>query len=201
MNFSINKETCEKNGLSMGTALYMASVYFNSAITKTNFIDLCKKGLIEYDGFTVSNVPINPRLSIAGIELMETIFLNSEFPPKESKEDRFILLADALRELYPKGKKEGTAYMWRDSTSVISKRLKAFTKKYGDFTDEQILEATKRYVNSFNGDHRYMQLLKYFISKQSVIDGSIEDSSQLLSYIQNEDATSMNEEDWMTTLR
>ena len=91
--------------------------------------------------------------------------------------------------------------MWRDSVPLITKRLKAFIKKYGDnYTDKEIIEATKKYVESFNGDYRYMQLLKYFILKRvNTQDGEIEDTSQLLSYLSNtgEDLT----DDWNTSLK
>ena len=112
--------------------------------------------------------------------------------------DRYEILAAKLIELYPKGKKEGTSYMWRDSKSIIAKRLRALVKRYNvSFTDEQAINATKRYVESFNGNYKYMQLLKYFISKKTAIDGSIEETSQLLSYIENEGQEDANN-DWTT---
>ena len=132
--------------------------------------------------------------------LLKDIFLESE-TIVISKADRFELLAAQLRELYPKGKKEGTSYMWRDSNSLITKRLRSLVAKYGDcFTDEQAIEATRKYVESFNGSYKYMQLLKYFIIKKTTIDGEIEESSQLLSYIENEGQIDSNN-DWTAELR
>ena len=115
--------------------------------------------------------------------------------------DRYELLAAQLREIFPKGRKEGTSYMWRDSNSIIAKKLKALVSKYGEcFTDEQAINATRKYVESFNGNYRYMQLLKYFISKKVVNDGEVEETSQLLSYIENEGQSDYNNE-WTAELK
>ena len=106
--------------------------------------------------------------------------------------------------MYPNGKKGGTQYYWRDSTNVIAKKLKAVIKKYGDcFTDEQAIDATKRYVASFNGNYQFMQLLKYFICKNVVKGGEVEEQSQLLSYIENagQSDNAQQEIDWETELR
>ena len=43
--------------------------------------------------------------------------------------------------------------------------------------------ATKKYVDSFKGDYRYMQLLKYFILKKNT--NTLEENSQFLSYLEN----------------
>lgn len=134
-----------------------------------------------------------------------------------SKNDRstpskFISLADKLRQLYPEGKKPGLQEYWRDSTNVIAERLKKFFEKYGEHTDEEIIEATKQYVAHFNGNYRYMKLLKYFIWKQVVkggelvegrMVGEVEKESELLSYIQNlrETPQPSFSADWDITLK
>ncbi|MCF0131132.1 MAG: hypothetical protein HUJ71_05365, partial [Pseudobutyrivibrio sp.] len=96
----------------------------------------------------------------------------------------------------PDGKKPGTNYLWRDSKAVITKRLKTLVKRYGvEFTNEEAIEATKKYIASFNGNYQYMQLLKYFIYRLIP-----DESSQLLSYIENADSIENNNDDWMTNL-
>ena len=133
--------------------------------------------------------------------MFEGIILDGEYK-KNKKEDRFNILADKLRELYPEGRKEGTNYYWRDSTKIIARKLKALDKKYGiDFTDEQAINATKRYIDSFNGNYTYMQLLKYFIMKNVLKDGELEETSQLLSYIENEDQVNNTNTDWSVQLK
>ena len=132
--------------------------------------------------------------------LLKDIFLESD-DIVIKRADRYELLAAQLREIFPKGRKEGTSYMWRDSNSIIAKKLKSLVSKYGEcFTDEQAINATRKYVESFNGNYRYMQLLKYFISKKVVNDGEVEETSQLLSYIENEGQSDYNNE-WTAELK
>ena len=144
----------------------------------------------------------NPiEISRNGAEMFEGIILDGEYK-KNKKENRFNILADKLRELYPEGRKEGTNYYWRDSTKIIARRLKALDKKYGiDFTDEQAINATKRYIDSFNGNYTYMQLLKYVIMKSVLKDGELEETSQLLSYIENENQVNNTNTDWSVQLK
>lgn len=167
---------------------------------KTN-VEATVKSLLDKD-IGVAD-PKNPcRLFFREKEdnLLKDIFLESNALVIQTA-DRYELLAAQLREIFPKGRKEGTSYMWRDSNSMIAKRLKALVSKYGDcFTDEQAINATKKYVESFNGNYKFMQLLKYFISKKVVNGGEVEENSQLLSYIENEGQSEYNNE-WTAELR
>jgi len=205
---SISIETCNTTGIPLDCIFSMAALYFRKEITEFTFRDMCSKGLVVYDSIDMFNKPINLRLTEKGTEAIESVFLNSEYGDSTpNHRNRFDILADKLKELYPGGKKPGTAYMWRDSTSVISKKLKAFFKKYEDsyiaktgesFSDEVIIEATQKYVNSFNEEYQYMQLLKYFINKRNP-EG--DDISQLLSYIENKDDIDVLNDDWRNSIR
>lgn len=191
---------CEKSKVPVDTALYVASLYLGKLITASTFQDVCARGLVEFDGFDLKRQPINARLTPSGVELIESIFLNSEFGVPGSDEDRYDKLAKKMQELFPEGKKPGTKLMWRDSQAIIAKKLKAVVKKYGaKFTDEQALEATKRYVESFNGDYQFMQVLKYFISKRNQLTG--EETSQFLSYLENAGQEDVNNDSWRDSVR
>ena len=78
---------------------------------------------------------------------------------------------------------------------------KRFFKKYvNDFTNEQIIQTTEKYVEGFNGSYQYMRLLKYFIFKEKVgANGEIEGDSELISYIENTDDEDLRNE-WTSTL-
>lgn len=94
-------------------------------------------------------------------------------------------LALSLKEIYPKGKKDNK-YYWAEGVALIEKRLRLFYRKYGnDFTEEEIIQATKSYVESFRGDTKYMKLLKYFIFKEEVKDGMVESSSDLYTILES----------------
>ena len=120
-----------------------------------------------------------------------------------SNGESFEEIADAMREVYPSGRKSGTNYMWRDSTAVIAQRLKSLVKKYKvSFTKEEAVDATKRYIAGYNGNYTYMQILKYFISKQKPIEGApAEQNSQFLSYLENKEGdTIIASPDWTQNL-
>lgn len=200
MKLCFDAKECEKEKVPVDTALYIASLYLGKLITNSTFQDVCSRGLIEFDGFDLKRQPINARLTPSGVELIESIFLNSEFAVPNSDEDRYDKLAKKMQELFPEGKKPGTKLMWRDSQAIIAKKLKAVVKKYGaKFTDEQALEATKKYVESFNGDYQFMQVLKYFISKRNQITG--EETSQFLSYLENAGQEDANNDSWRDSVR
>lgn len=115
-----------------------------------------------------------------------------------NKDEEFNALADKMRDLYPEGKKPGSTYYWRDSVPVISRKLKTLVAKFGvQLTEEKVLSATRRYIESFNGNYTYMQLLKYFILKTDKVTGDIR--SELLSYMENEGQED-NNEDWTSSL-
>lgn len=200
MKLCFDVHECEKSKVPVDTALYIASLYLDKLITSSTFQDVCARGLIEFDGFDLKREPINARLTQTGIDLIESIFLNSEFQLPNSEEDRFDKLAKKMQEIFPEGRKPGTKLMWRDSQPIIAKRLKAIVKKYkAVFTDKQAIEATKKYVESFNGDYQFMQVLKYFISKRNPITG--EEASQFLSYIENMGHEDVNNDNWMNSVR
>jgi hypothetical protein len=190
--FVFDLDVMEKLDIPIDQFFLLCSMYFNNKVTSGTYQNAKIKDYYDITPILDSNGnKINTSFTINenGINMVESVFVNSEIQDKtkESK-DRFEVLADKLRELYPKGKKPGTSYQWRDSTAIIAKKLKTVVKLYKtSFTDEEAVNATKRYIESFNGNYTYMQLLKYFISKKVIIDGSIEENSQLLSWIQNKE--------------
>ena len=180
MKLTIDSEVCEKNGLTLNEFLVL---YLTSSKVDINkeIESLVNKGVASRDLFSEGNLIFGSKDK----DLVTKIIVDSD---KEVQDNTLRLkeLAKALQELYPQGKKEGTQYYWRDSTNVIEKKLKSLVKKYGNcFTNEQAIAATKKYVDSFNGNYHFMQLLKYFISKNVVKGGEVEEQSQLLSYIEN----------------
>lgn len=115
-------------------------------------------------------------------------FVNKVLTESQIHEDRRNLteLAQSLKEIYPKGKKGDTGVPWADGVALIEKRLKLFFKKYGEYPFEDIIKATKKYVESFNGDYKFMRTLRYFIWKEERgAAGDIESSSDLLTYLED----------------
>ena len=197
MKYIIDTNICREKDLSVGATLYLLSLYLNIPITQNIIKEAWHKGYICCHKSDKEGNILEVSLEKKGFDIIDDILGESI---NTSHQDRYECLAEKLIELYPKGKKPGTAYMWRDSKNIIAKRLKSLVNRYNvSFTDEQAINATKKYVESFNGNYQYMQLLKYFISKRVPIDGSIEEASQLLSYIENEGQDNINQ-NWTTNL-
>lgn len=189
---SINKDVLEKNNLSMDEFLVLLLTYNKANIQEVKQ-SLVEKGLADFSVFDEDLV-----ISSTTKDLITSITIDSDVKVI-SKDKEFKELADKLKELFPKGKKAGTTYMWRDSTAVIARKLKTLVVKYDyQFTEEQAIKATKAYVESFNGDYTYMQLLKYFILK-SLPDGEIK--SDFMSYIENEGQEDELSDNWLNEMR
>ena len=188
----INGIAVLEQGLSIKESLVLLHIIYGSDIGNT-LQSLYDKGLITSPDYEKG---IN--FKEIGNEVVKDISKETV----EAKDSRFVKLAEKMKEIYPAGRKEGTSYMWRGNTNEIVKKLKALNDKYAfEFTDEQALTATKEYVESFNGDYRFMQLLKYFILK--VVrdgDGNVEIKSELMTRIENAGQEEAERQDWMTTL-
>lgn len=186
MIYCFNPDVCRKENVRLKTFLFALSLYLDEYIGPNVFEEMCVKGFIEYDGFDLMGQPVNPKLTQSGVNMVESILLNSEFD--SSKQDKgsmdFDAIAFAMQQVFPEGKKPTTSYMWRGNVPMVSKKLKAIVKKYGvKFTKEEAVDAAKRYVESFDSDRTFMQVLEYFISKRDSKTG--EERSQFLSYLEN----------------
>ena len=198
MTISLNKEACSSNGITLGEALLMLAIA-NKADLKEAEQALIKKGYITADRDDLFQ-QIGWRLTNKGTEIIDSVVLDSD--KHQEPKDRLNPLATKLKEIFPKGKKDGTNYYWAEGVALIVRRLKLFFKKYGnDFTDEQIIQATEKYVQGFNGNYQYMRLLKYFIFKEKVgVGGEVEGDSELISYIENAGQEENLRNDWTSSI-
>lgn len=194
MNISISEEVLSKWDLSIQEFLFLLFSVKEGDINEC-VSSLIQKGWVDKNLFDPTKVVISNNRK----EDIATILVDSE---KVETKLEFEDLADKLREIFPKGKKPGTTYMWRDTTAVIAKKLKILVTKYNcKFTEEQAIKATQAYVNSFGGNYKYMQLLKYFILKTPTnASGDVELRSDFMSYIDNEGHEEQLREDWMSTM-
>lgn len=191
MNITVNEKVLKKYNLTLEEflVLYLCSkeIDIEATIQHLIDIDIVNRDLYNNVSAVVSN---NTK------ELIASIIVDSD-KSTIGKDEEFASLASKMRELYPSGKKPGTTYYWQDSIPIISKKLKTLVAKFGvKLTEEEVLEATQRYVDSFNGDYKYMQLLRYFILKTNKDTG--ETRSELLSYMENKDEDTR--EDWTSSI-
>ena len=112
-------------------------------------------------------------------------------------DEKFISLAKQLREMFPKGVRPGCSKHWRSSSIVVAKKLQKLNVEYGiSFTNEEALDATKRYVDSFKGEYSYMECLEYFILRQLPSF-----KSNFIEFLENPDAGEEDSDDFMIQLR
>lgn len=126
----------------------------------------------------------------------------------EKSDEELLELAKQMRELYPQGKMKNrygqpTPYYYRCNNSEVVKKLKKFFTIFGNYSNEEILDATKRYVASFRGNYANMRLIKYFILKDDVKlsedgTGHVEQISDLATFLENRESEEevVNNDDW-----
>lgn len=195
MRITIDQSILDKHGLSMGEFLVL---YLNKlgADIKVCSDSLVSKGLAGRDLFSEGSLVLSDNTK----ELVSSILIDSD-SRVVSKDEEYTELANTLRELYPAGRKEGTTYAWRGTVQEIAKKLKTLVVKYGyTYTKEQAIEATKTYVESFNGNYTKMRLLKYFLLKaEKDADGNVDVISDFMNLIENE--TDVVTDNWQDSVR
>lgn len=199
MTICLSKEGCQRNNITLAEALLLLAISNNADL------DVAQKELIKKGYITASRndsfQQVGWRITTKGASVIDSVIVDSD--RNQKPEDNLTALAAKLKEVFPKGKKDGTNYYWADGVALIVRRLKLFFKKYGDgYTNEQIVQAAEKYVQGFNGNYQYMKLLKYFIFKEKVgANGEVEGESDLISYIENAGQEETLRNDWTTTLR
>ena len=195
----LNKKATQQNGITIDEALLMLVIHNKANLEKAEEA-LIQKGLITAERNDLFQ-QVGWRLTNKGTEVLDSVIMDSD--KEQEPQDRLIQLAARLKDIFPKGKKDGTNYYWTEGVALIIRRLKLFFKKYGNkFTDEQIIQAAEKYVQGFNGNYQYMRLLKYFIFKEKVgANGEVEGDSELINYIENAGQEENLRNDWATTLR
>lgn len=193
MRYTIDDTILSKHNLTEEEFIALI-ISFKDLDIKRGNDNLIAKGIADRNVYDNSKIVLSNNTR----NLVSSIIIDSD---KETinKEEEFLDIAESLRELYPKGKKPGTTYMWKDSNTIIAQKLKTLVVKFGyKFTKEQAIDATKRYIDSFKGDYRYMQLLKYFILKTDRSIGEVR--SDFMSYIENAGQEEVDS-NWLSEIR
>ena len=196
MKLTIDQTILNKNNLTLEEflVLFLSAREVDIGVISQSLV---AKGLADKDLFSSGKLVISDKVK----DLVSTIPIESDKNVID-KDSEFTELATELREIYPAGRKDGTTYMWRGTTAEVAKKLKTLVVKYGyTINKEDVLKATKEYVNSFNGNYRYMQLLKYFILKSvKDADGNVDIKSELMSLIENSDQIDAQRDDWVSNM-
>lgn len=198
MKIILSRKGLLKNSTSLGEVLLLLA-YYNKEDLQEAHSSLLKKGYIDAIYNTISP-GYKWRVTEKGKEKIDSVIIDSE--EFEKTDEEIMELAGNLKEIFPVGRKEGTSKYWAEGKALIAKRLKAFYKKYGSsYTDEQIVAATKKYVESFNGNYQFMKTLKYFIFKDQDVAGERDYTSDLLTFIENIEHDEVHRDNWNTELK
>lgn len=197
MTISINDEVCEKYSLNT-TELFALLLIKSCDNLSSLFESLESKKIIVKDVF--GGYMVTQRWD----DVASSILLDSD--KNRQSPERIEQLAIKLMEIFPKEKKAGTCHYFRGNKKDNILRLKKFFKLYGKYTDEQILNAARNYVASFNGNYSYMRILKYFIWKDDVkmdTEGKryVDEVSDLANWIENDSCENNANSDWTVTLK
>lgn len=160
MKITIDTDILKKEGIDLDgfLMLLMAFLDFNykKTLLKLRVSHLVAPDVFEMGKFTLSD---NTRKQVSRI-------LVSSSPKVMSSGIHFYDLAKKMRDLFPDGCKEGTSYPWKSDVDDVAFNLMLLFCKYDfNFTEQEALDATKKYLDCFKESKKYMQLLKYFILK------------------------------------
>lgn len=201
MQLSIDERQCSKYHLSPQQLLVALAVRSTEDF-KALWKDLLQREVIvKHDGQWMITQRWNDRV--------DDILMEST--GKTESEDRLTELAKKMRKEYPDGKIPGTSYYYRCNVGEVASKLKRFFLKYGNYSDDEIIAATKRFVKDKKGDV-YFPLLKYFIWKQKTVRdewgvGHVEEVSTLATYLENsqqegeKEGKATNDDSWLFSSR
>lgn len=197
MKITLDEKTCLKNKLTLQEALIATAVSMGNY--KSVFDNMINRHVLGIMGQSVDS------------KWKDTIknLIDAE-------DERFEALATKVQECFPKQKMmytNGTAspFYFRCNKTEIKNKLKKFLTIYGEVADEDIIDATKRYVASYvPKGYRGMRLAKYFIMKDDrklMADDEVhvEEISDLATFLENktEDTPSdiVDGDDWLMNSR
>lgn len=207
----LNKEACQSSGVSLGEALLLLAIHNEVDLAKAEDL-LVQKGFITATRDELFKVT-GWRITRTGSQILEDVLHESSKSMTKTKAERkkeyagFLALAERLKAVFPEGKKRGTTQQWSEGPILIAKRLDKFFEKYGKdkdgnrWTDDQIVDAAERYVQSFNGEYQFMRVLKYFLWKEDTRNGVAEPSSDLYNYLTNIDQQDEDNDNWRDSVR
>ena len=196
MKITLDETVCLKHKITLEETILALAVKLCKGDALSKLAE--KKVLINQD----NNFAITPFWS----DKLDEIIVESSGGVDE--EQRLVNLAKKMRECFPEGRMPGTPYYYRCNNREIVLKLKKFFLQYGKHSDEELIDACKRFVASFNGNYKYLPLLKYFIFKfkdemdEQGLRHRVE-HSPLADYLENkeEDIDYNSSDDWLVTSR
>ena len=196
MKLIVDDKVCSKYKMTLPEVLLVLVARENETLPSI-FSNMVKRGMLRKEG---EDYYVNAQWN----DIVDKVLYDSS--GGMDNEERLLELAKKVREVFPKGKQyPGSPYYFRCNNREVMLQLKRFFNVYGNFPDDEVVDAARRYVASFNGNYEKMRLVKYFIMKDVVNPATnhIDRISELASFLENkEDNMSYNNDDsWTGSLR
>ena len=148
-------------------------------------------------------------------DILDEVICDSENKGIDLSDERLLALAKKVQECFPIMKMryasgQDSPFYFRCNKTEIKNKLKKFLTIYGDVADEDIIDATKRYVATYaSKGYLGMRLAKYFILKDDRKLGAdeevhVEQLSDLATFLENkgsEEEEATNDDDWLISSR
>ena len=150
-------------------------------------------------------------------DVVDEILCDSANNGMDLSDERLLALAKRVQECFPVMKMRNaygqeTPFYYRCNKTEIKNKLKKFLTVYGDVPDDDIVDATKRYVATYaSKGYVGMRLAKYFIIKEdrklhADEEIHVEEISDLATFLENktdeeETADIVNGDDWLVNSR
>ena len=206
MKIVIDEKVCTKHKMTVPEVLMALALRCCEENTIENMLNR-EILVVKEEGLFEDAYKVTQRWS----DVLDEILADSSGTVEKSDEE-LLELAKQMRELYPQGKMKDrygrmTPYYYRCNNSEVVKKLKKFFTIFGDISNEDILDATKRYVASFQGNYTGMRLIKYFILKDDVKPsedgtGHVEQISDLATFLENKESEEeeVNNNEWTSKM-
>jgi len=177
MKITLDEKTCLKGKLTLQEALIAAAVCMGRY---RNTVDnMINRGILNQDSPTLTKEWEEKVKKLIGAD-----------------DARFEELATKVQECFPKQKMlyangRESPFYFRCNKTEIKNKLKKFIAIYGEVSDEDIIDATKRYVATYAPKgYRGMRLAKYFIIKddRKLMEDDevhVEQLSDLATFLEN----------------
>lgn len=204
---TLDEKVCLKHKLTLQEALLVLAVRTGSTKDAVNNL-LAREVLVERNGeFLVTQ---------HWSDVLDEVICDSGNNGIDLSEERLLALALKVQECFPKLKMryasgQDSPFYFRCNKTEIKNKLKKFLTVYGNVSDEDIIDATKRYVATYEPKgYMGMRLAKYFIIKddRKLMEDDevhVEQLSDLATFLENktEDtpADIVDGDDWLMNSR
>lgn len=206
MKVILNDKSCLKKKLTLQETLVALAVRAGN-IKETIDNLLAREVIVERNGRYLITQHWN--------DVVEEILCDSENNGADLSDERLLNLAVKIQECFPKEKMvyasgQASPFYFRCNKTEIKNKLKKFFTVYGDVPDEDVIDATKRYVATYaSKGYVGMRLAKYFIIKddRKMMENDevhVEQLSDLATFLENkveDDESIVNGDDWLSNMR